>query len=59
MTPHTEIQPGARLRYQGRDHVALWQGASGLIAAEIDRNGYETGVRETLVGLVEVCCATL
>lgn len=54
MIPHTQIKPGSIVRHAGNSHRALWQGAGGLVVETLDCNGYATGVRETLTGLLEV-----
>jgi hypothetical protein len=53
-TQHTAVTPGAIVRHAGADHRALWQSATGLVVVRLDR-GHETGIREILVGSVEVC----
>lgn len=57
MIPHTQIEPGAIVRSAGSSHRALWQGAGGLVVETLDARGCGTGVRETLVGLLEVANA--
>ena len=57
MQEHTEIEPGAIVRHAGSSHRALWQGAGGLVVETLDARGWDTGVRETMVGLLEVANA--
>lgn len=57
MQEHTQIEPGAIVRHAGNVHRALWQGAGGLVVETLDARGWGTGVRETLVGLLEVANA--
>lgn len=57
MMQHTQIETGAIVRHAGSEHRALWQAAGGLVVETLDARGWETGVRETLTGLVEVANA--